>query len=71
MKTVQLSEVVNFVNSDKWFAQEVSGRLLMTLITFMSFDKEFIKVFKVKKKMGINMIFTVENTKKKKKILIN
>ena len=50
MKTVQLDEVVKYVNSDKWLAQEVSGRLLMTLITFMSFDKEFIKVFKVKKK---------------------
>ena len=50
MKTVQLSEVVKYINSDKWLAQEVSGRLLMTLITFVSFDKEFIKVFKVKKK---------------------
>ena len=50
MKTVQLSEVVKYVNSDKWLAQEVSGRLLMTSITFMSFDKEFINVFKVKKK---------------------
>ena len=68
MKTVQLNEVVKYVNSDKWLAQEVSGRLLMTSITFVSFDKEFIKVFKVKKKkMGINMIFTVEKTKKKKK----
>ena len=50
MKTVQLSEVVKYVNSDKWLAQEVSSRLLMTSITFMSFDKEFIKVFKVKEK---------------------
>ena len=50
MKTVQLSEVVKYVNSNKWLAQEVSGRLLMTSITFMSFDKEFKKVFKVKKK---------------------
>ena len=64
MKTVQLSEVVKYVNSDKWLAQEVSGRLLMTLITFVSFDKEFIKVFKVKKKNSINMTFTVENTKR-------
>ena len=68
MKTVQLDEVVKYVNSDKWLAQEVSGRLLITLITFMSFDEEFIKVFKVKKtKMGINMIFRVEKTKKKDK----
>ena len=71
MKTVQLNEVVKYVNSDKWLAQEVSSRLLMTSITFVSFDKEFIKVFKVKKKKGINMIFTVEKTKKKKKNYIN
>ena len=50
MKTVQLNEVVKYVNSDKWLTQEVSGRLLMTSITFISFDKVFIKVFKVKKK---------------------
>ena len=67
MKTVQLSEVVKYVNSDKWLAKGVSGRLLMTLITFVSFDEEFIKVFKVKKKNGheLFMIFTVDNTKKK------
>ena len=49
MKTVQLSDVVQYENSDKWLAQEVSGRLLMTSITFVSFDKEFIKVSKMKK----------------------
>ena len=55
---------MKYVNSDKWLAQEVSSRLLMTSITFMSFDKEFIKVFKVKKRNSTNMTFTVENTKR-------
>ena len=71
MKTVQLSEVVKYVNSDKWLAQEVSGRLLMTLITFVSFNKEFIKVFKVKKKKGHKYDIYSREHKKKKKILIN
>ena len=72
MKTVQLNEVVKYVNSDKWLAQEVSGRLLMTSITFMSFDKELIKVFKVfkvKKKNGHKYdIHSREDKKKKKKL---
>ena len=71
MKTVQLNEVVKYVNSDKWLAQEVSGRLLMTSITFMSFDKEFIKVFKVKKKNGHKYDIYSREDKKKKIILIN
>ena len=45
MKTVQLSNVVKYENSDKWLAQEVSGRLLITSITFV----EFIKVSEMKK----------------------
>ena len=49
MKTVQLSDAGQYENSDKWLGQEVSGRLLMTSITFVSFDKEFIKVYKMKK----------------------
>ena len=46
MKKVQLSEVVKYINSDKWLAQEVSGRLLMTLITFVSFDKNLSRYLK-------------------------
>ena len=47
MKTVQLREVVKYENSDKWFSEEVSGKLLMTSIKFLSFDREFIKVSKI------------------------
>ena len=49
MKTVQLSDVVKYEDSDKWYGEEVSGRLLMSSITFLSFDKEFIKVSKFMK----------------------
>ena len=70
MKTIQLNEVVKYVNSDKWLAQEVSGRLLMTSITFVSFDKEFIKVFKVRKKKGHKYdIYSREDKKRRKKKL--
>ena len=47
MKTVQLREVAKYENSDKWYSEEVSGKLLMTTITFLSFDREFIKVSKI------------------------
>ena len=47
MKTVQLREVVKYENSDKWYSEEVSGKLLMTTITFVSFDREFIKVSEI------------------------
>ena len=44
MKTVQLSDVADYKDSEKWFNEEVSGKLLMTSIPFVSFEKEFIKV---------------------------
>ena len=45
MKTVRLQDVAQYKNSDKWISEEVSGRLLLSSITFVSFNKEFIKVF--------------------------
>ena len=44
MKCVQLKDVFQYKNSDQWIAEEVSGTLLMTLMSFYSFNKEFIKV---------------------------
>ena len=44
MKCVQLKDVFQYKDSDKWLAEEVSGRLLMTSMSFYSFNKEFIKV---------------------------
>ena len=64
MKTVQLSDVVKYENSDKWLAQEVSGRLLITSITFLSFDKEFIKVSEMKKTRLAQMLHEQQTTAK-------
>ena len=44
MKTVQLREVIEYPDSDKWINEEVSAKLLMVSQTFISFGKEFIKV---------------------------
>ena len=48
MKCVQLKDVFQYKDSDQWLAEEVSGRLLMTLMSFYSFNKEFIKVKYIK-----------------------
>ena len=63
MKTVQLREVAKYENSDKWYSEEVSGKLLMTTITFLSFDREFIKVSKIK--------YKAEKKRKKKSSPVN
>ena len=44
MKCVQLKDVFGYKDSDQWLAEEVSGKLLMSLMSFFSFNKEFIKV---------------------------
>ena len=46
MKCVQLKEVVGYKDSEKWLYEEVSARLLMTSIKFISYGKQFIKVIK-------------------------
>ena len=48
MKCVQLKDVLQYKDSDQWLAEEVSGRLLMTWMSFYSFNKEFIKVKYIK-----------------------
>ena len=44
MKCVQLKDVFGYKDSNQWLAEEVSGKLLMSSISFFSFNKEFIKV---------------------------
>ena len=44
MKSVGLKEVFNYKDSDKWISEELSGTLLMASTTFVSFEKQFIKV---------------------------
>ena len=46
MKCVQLEDVFQYKDSDQWLFEEVSGKLLMTSMSFFSFNKEFIKVIK-------------------------
>ena len=48
MKCVQLKDVFQYKDSDQWLAEEVSGRLLMTSMSFYSFNKEVIKVSTLK-----------------------
>ena len=44
MKSVELKQVFEYKDSDKWLSEEVYGQLLMASITFLSYQKQFIKV---------------------------
>ena len=44
MKSVELKQVFEYKDSDKWLSEEVYGKLLMASITFVSYQKQFIKV---------------------------
>ena len=44
MKCVELKQVFEYKDSDKWLSEEVYGQLLMASITFVSYQKQFIKV---------------------------
>ena len=44
MKCVELKQVFEYKDSDKWLSEEVYGQLLMASITFVSYQKKFIKV---------------------------
>ena len=44
MKCVELKQVFEYKDSDKWLSEEVYGQLLMASITFISYQKQFIKV---------------------------
>ena len=44
MKCVSLRNVAEYKDSDTWLYEDFSGRLLMTLIKFVTYGKEFIKV---------------------------
>ena len=44
MKCVELKQVFEYKDSDKWLSKEVYGQLLMASITFVSYQKQFIKV---------------------------
>ena len=44
MKCVLLRNVVAYKDSNDWLYEEVSGRLLITSIKFVTYGKDFIKV---------------------------
>ena len=44
MKVITFEELYNYPNSDQWLHEEVSGKLLLTTITFKSKTSKFIKV---------------------------
>ena len=44
MKCVELKQVFKYKGSDKWLSEEVYSLLLMASITFISYQKQFIKV---------------------------
>ena len=41
---VSLEEVSKYPNSDKWLSEEVTGKLLISLMTFAANNKKYIKV---------------------------
>ena len=45
MKCVSLRNVAEYKDSETWLYEEFSGQLLMTSIKFVTYGKEFIKVF--------------------------
>ena len=44
MKCVELKQVFEYKDSDKWLSEEVYSQPLMASITFVSYQKQFIKV---------------------------
>ena len=44
MKVVSLEEVSEYSNLDKWLSEEVTGKLLISLMTFTANNKKYIKV---------------------------
>ena len=67
MKYVELKQVFEYKDSDKWLSEEVYGQLLMASITFISYQKQFIKVtifiINIYKKLSVsNIIIYYYNT---------
>ena len=44
MKCVELKQVFEYKDGDKWRSEEVYRQLLMASTTFVSYQKQFIKV---------------------------
>ena len=66
MKCVELKQVFEYKDSDKWLSEEVYGQLLMASITFVSYQKQFIKVtifiINIYNKLFLNIIIYYYNS---------
>ena len=63
MKCVELKQVFEYKDSDKWLSEEVYGQLLMASITFISYQKQFIKVtifiINIYKKFSVSKYYNI------------
>ena len=66
MKCVELKQVFEYKDSDKWLSEEVYGQLLMASITFISYQKQFIKVtifiINIYKKLSVSKYYNYIRT---------
>ena len=63
MKCVELKQVFEYKDSGKWLSEEVYGQLLMASITFISYQKQFIKVtifiINIYKKLSVSKYYNI------------
>ena len=63
MKCVELKQVFEYKDSDKWLSEEVCGQLLMASITFVSYQKQFIKVttfiININQKLSVSKYYNI------------
>ena len=63
MKCVELKQVFEYKDSDKWPSEEVYGQLLMASITFISYQKQLIKVtifiINIYKKLSVSKYYNI------------
>ena len=63
MKYVELKQVFKYKDSDKWLSEEVYGHLLLVSITFISNQKQFIKVtifiINIYKKLSVSKYYNI------------
>ena len=63
MKCVELKQVFEYKDSDKWLYEEVYGQILMASITFISYQKQFMKVtifiINIYKKLSVSKYYNI------------
>ena len=63
MKSVELKQVFEYKDRDKWLSEEVYSQLLVASITFISYQKQFIKVnifiINIYKKLSVSKYYNI------------